>query len=264
MQDDSVVKVTLEGHVARVTLARPAKHNAFNALMIAELCGVFRGLAGDDELRLVILQGDGPSFSAGGDVAWMKEWSAHRPEENLADARRMAAMLAAVAHCPCPVLARVHGAAMGGGAGLVATCDVAIAAHDARFGFSEARLGLSPSVIAPYVVAKVGPSQARALFLTAERFSAARALAIGLVHEVVAPSALDEAVEATARNILANGPKATRAAKVLLQTIAGKDASEVEELTTSLIAELRASAEGQEGLRAFLEKRPPAWEADEH
>ncbi len=199
----------------------------------------------------MVLAGDGPAFSAGADVDWMRASIDLDREANLADARAVRRMLEAVDGCPAPVVARVHGAAMGGGAGLVACADVALAAPDTVFAFSEVRLGIVPAVISPYVLARIGPGPARRYFVTAERFDAAEARRIGLVHEVAED--LDAATEAVVTAILAGGPEAVRAAKRLVL-----EAPDGEE-TARRIAERRTSAEGQEGLRAFLERRPPAW-----
>ncbi|HWE63918.1 MAG TPA: enoyl-CoA hydratase-related protein [Chloroflexota bacterium] len=256
------IRVNTTGPVATVTLARPALHNAFDPLLIEALRRAFESLATDQAVRVVVLAGDGPSFCAGADLNWMRDSLAYTVEENHQDALRLADMLDAIASCPHPVIARVHGAALGGGAGLVAACDIAVATPEARFGFTEARLGLAPAVISPYVLARIGPGHARALFLTAERFDAARAFAIGLVHRVVPSADLDSAVEDVVRQLLAAGPEALRACKALAQLVPAMPLDEARGYTAALIARLRTGAEGQEGIRAFLEKRPPAWKAD--
>ncbi len=242
------LRVERDGPVLRVTLARAEKRNAFDASLIAAIAEAFADVG---DARCVVLAGDGPAFSAGADVDWMRASIDLDREANLADARAVRRMLEAVDGCPAPVVARVHGAAMGGGAGLVACADVALAAPDTVFAFSEVRLGIVPAVISPYVLARIGPGPARRYFVTAERFDAAEARRIGLVHEVAED--LDAATEAVVTAILAGGPEAVRAAKRLVL-----EAPDGEE-TARRIAERRTSAEGQEGLRAFLERRPPAW-----
>lgn len=254
--------VSRTGSVAYVTLIRPEVHNAFGPGLIAALARTFDALAADEQVRAVVIAGEGPSFCAGADLGWMRECLSFSAEENRADALRLAAMLEAIAACPHPVIARVHGAALGGGVGLICATDIAVAADDARFGFTEARLGLAPAVIAPYAIARIGPGHARALFLTAERFDAAHALAIGLVHRVVPAVELDAAVESTVRSVLAGGPAALRACKALARAMPRIPADEVAEHTAALIARLRTEPEGQEGIRAFLEKRRPAWAED--
>lgn len=242
------LRVERDGPVLRVTLARAEKRNAFDASLIAAIAEAFADVG---DARCVVLAGDGPAFSAGADVDWMRASIDLDREANLADARAVRRMLEAVDGCPAPVVARVHGAAMGGGAGLVACADVALAAPDTVFAFSEVRLGIVPAVISPYVLARIGPGPARRYFVTGERFDAAEARRIGLVHEVAED--LDAATEAVVTAILAGGPEAVRAAKRLVL-----EAPDGEE-TARRIAERRTSAEGQEGLRAFLERRPPAW-----
>jgi methylglutaconyl-CoA hydratase len=250
------VAVERAGAVLRVTLARPERRNAFDAALIAELTDAF-GAVGD--ARAVLLFGAGPSFCAGADVEWMRASADLSLEENVADALRLRAMLEAVDGCPAPVVASVHGHSLGGGCGLVACCDVAVAAADTVFAFSEVRLGIVPAVISPFVLARIGPGAARRYFATGERFDAATALRTGLVHEVVPPGELDGAVDRVLSELLAAGPEATRAAKRLVL-----DAPLSAEETARRIAERRTSAEGQEGLRAFLERREPAWRPSAH
>jgi methylglutaconyl-CoA hydratase len=257
-------RIALErrGAVAEVWLDRPDVHNAFDADLIAELHRTFDQLGTDEGVGCIVLAGRGRSFSAGADVGWMRASLELSAEENVADAERLADMLRAIDSCPKPVVARVHGAALGGGAGLVACCDVALAAERATFGFTETRLGLIPAVISPFALARIGLSQARALFLSGARFSAARALQIGLVHEVLdGEAALDGAVERVVGELTSAAPLAVAHAKRLLAQVAGHDPVAVRRLTAEAIAERRASAEGQEGLRAFLEKREPGWRA---
>lgn len=253
------VIVRQTGPVAQVTLNRPEVHNAFNDVLVGELRDAFTSFGADDDVRVVVLTGAGLSFCAGADLAWLQRAVDYTVAENDADARHLVAMLDAIDGCPKPVVARINGAALAGGAGLVAVCDVAVAVDTARFGFTEARLGLAPATISPYVVRKVGESHARALFLTAERFEAARAAAIGLVHQIVPIEGLDAAVERVVSNLLLGGPVALDANKSLIREIRGRQGDDLGAYTAGLIAHLRTSAEGQEGLRAFLEKRSSAW-----
>lgn len=237
-----------DGDVLRITLSRPDRRNAFDASIISELAQAFVDVG---RARAVILAGDGPSFSAGADVEWMRSSVDLSYEENVADANALRAMLEAIDGCPAPVVARVQGHALGGGAGLVAVADIAVAAPDAVFAFSEVKLGIIPAVISPFALAKIGPSAARRYFLTGERFDAEIALRIGLVHEVA--DDLDAAVERVVGELLSAGPHAARWAKRLVRE--RPDGPE----TARWIAERRTSQEGQEGLRAFLEKRKPDW-----
>jgi methylglutaconyl-CoA hydratase len=237
--------------VLRITMARPEQRNAFDAALIQELTEAFSDVG---EVRAVVLAGEGSSFCAGADVEWQRAAIDLTFEENVEDALRLHRMLAAVEACPAPVVARVQGYALGGGSGLVACADVAVAAADATFGFSEVRLGIIPAVISPFVFAKIGAGAARALFLTGQRFDAAAALRIGLVREVSVD--LDGAVARIVGEILQSGPEATRAAKRLTRE-RPKDAAEL----ARIAAQLRTSEEGQEGLRAFLEKRDAAWKS---
>jgi methylglutaconyl-CoA hydratase len=250
------------GAIARLTLARPEVHNAFNATLIAELRSVFSALAreGPTELRAVVLAGDGPSFCAGADVAWMRAAIALDVEGNEQDAMAMADMFEAIDTCPVPVIARVHGAALGGGMGLCAVSDLAVAESGTRFGFTETRLGILPAVIAPFVIAKIGESHARALFPSGRRFDAVRAQRIGLIHEVVeGQAALDEAVEGAVDDVLAAGPTAVRAAKSIVREVRGVGHGSAKWHTARVIARQRTSEEAQEGFRAFADKRAPAW-----
>lgn len=246
--------------VAWLTLDRPDQRNAFNAELIAELTAVARELT-HDRPRAVVLAGAGPSFSAGADLTWMRSMRGRSEEENLADARTVAAMFRALDELPCAVIGRVHGHAMGGGAGLVAVCDTVVAAADTVFAFSEVKLGIAPAVISPYVVRSIGRSHARALFVTGERFDAARAEQIGLVHCTVDVEDLDALVAALLDEVLAAGPEAVAAAKRLPE-LASAPLDDAGEATARVIAELRTGAEGQEGMAAFLEKRKPSWAID--
>jgi methylglutaconyl-CoA hydratase len=261
MEDTTFLSVerSFQDRVATVTLRRPRVHNAFNAQLIEEITRVFRELGEDERLHAVVLTGEGASFSAGADVNWMQETVSFTEEQNLADARRLAAMLQAIQDCACAVIARVNGLAFGGGVGLMAVCDLVIAAEQARFALSEVKLGIAPAVISPYVIRKIGESHARALFVTGERFSAARALRLGLVHAVVPLEKLDEAVQSALQELLTSAPQALRICKQLAINVGGMDAEQVLTYTSETIAYLRVSEEGQEGLRAFLEKRQPGW-----
>jgi methylglutaconyl-CoA hydratase len=250
---------TDEGPVATVALARPEARNALNAALIAEITRCFGELAEDENVRAVVLTGEGPLFCAGADIGYMRDTAGFSYEENLEDARRLAEMFRSVDELPKPVVAKVQGAAIGGGAGLVAAADVAVAEEGTRFAFSEVRLGIAPATIAPFVVRKIGFSRARALFLTGERFDAEEAREIGLVHEAVLERDLDAAVENVVSQLLQGGPAAQAAIKALLHQVEATEPLEALGLMTSLIAELRTSEEGQEGLEAFLEKREPRW-----
>jgi methylglutaconyl-CoA hydratase len=245
--------------VATVTLARPDLHNAFNAAMIAELRDCLTALAHDSSVRVVVLTGAGPSFCAGGDLKWMQSSMDWSREQNTADAAALADLFEAAWTLPKPLIGRINGTAVGGGVGLVACCDIALAADTARFGFSEVKIGLVPAIIAQYVVPKIGISQARALFVSGARFTAERAFEIGLVHVVVGAEELDTTVASLTRQLLSNGPEATGAAKRLVDAIWTLDRDAARRYVIEAIAAARTSAEGQEGMRAFLEKRKPSW-----
>jgi methylglutaconyl-CoA hydratase len=244
----SALRIDRDGEVLRIAMARPERRNAFDAALIDELAAAFVDV---DDVRCVVLSGDGPSFSAGADVEWMRSSVDLTFDENVADALRLRAMLEAIDSCPAPVVARVQGHALGGGCGLVACSDIVVAEPGAQFAFSEVKLGIVPAVISPFALAKIGPSAARRYFVTGERFSADVALRIGLVHEVA--DDLDAAIGGVVRELLSAGPEAARAAKELAR--APLSAEE----TAKRIAAHRTSPEGQEGLRAFLEKRAPSW-----
>ncbi|SRR5579884_109812 len=257
----ATIEVSGSNGVSRVSLNRPDVHNAFNAQAITELTDVFRALSRSDN-RVIVLSGNGRSFCAGADVAWMRESLDLAEKENLEDARRMSDMFAAIDEAPQAVVARVHGAALGGGMGLLAVCDVVIAARECRFGFTETKLGIIPAVISRFVVPKIGPSWARRLFLTGERFGSDRAREIGLVHDVMEAADLDAAVDAVIGELLSAGPQAVREAKGLVAGVIARPAEQRRDYTAGRIAAVRTSAEGQEGLRAFLERRQPAWKRD--
>jgi methylglutaconyl-CoA hydratase len=249
------------GSVTTVTLNRPDVRNAFNESLITDLREWAERVPADGSIRAVVLQGAGSVFCAGADVQWMSKMVGYSHEENLADAHQAAAMLHALDSVPVPVIGRIHGAAIGGGAGLAAVCDVVVAAEDAVFGFTEVVLGIIPAMISPYVLRKIGLAAARELCLNGARFSATRAREIGLVNEVVSADRLDLAVERHVQQFKKAAPSAIAAAKRLLRDVAGHRPADVMALTVNAIANQRVSPEGQEGLKAFLEKRPPAWTA---
>jgi methylglutaconyl-CoA hydratase len=253
------VEQSHQGKVATVTMRRTEMHNAFNAQLIADLQAAFNDLQSGEQLHAVVLTGDGPSFSAGADLSMMKSAAAFSQEQNVADTLRMATLFDTINNFPCPVVGRINGTAMGGGAGLLAVCDIVIAAENARIAFSEVRLGIAPAVISPYVLRKIGESNARVLFVTGERFSAVRGREIGLVHNVVPLAELDAAVDKTLGDLLKGGPLALRACKSLALRVSHMDVGTARQYTAETIAALRVSAEGQEGLQAFLEKRNPNW-----
>ena len=255
----SVLSVSTEGGLARVVLARPDVRNAFNAELIAALRETFDRLSNDSSVRAIVLSGEGKVFCGGADINWMRASLELTHEQNVADAQAMSDMFRAIDRCSKPVVARIHGAALGGGAGLAAVCDAAVASTDAVFGFTEVKLGIIPAVISPFVIAKIGQSHARALFLTGERFDARRAQAIGLVHEVVVGDTLDLAIERIVEELMTAGPTATAAAKRLIQDVSASDYGASRDLTANAIARQRTSPEGQEGLRAFLERRTAEW-----
>jgi methylglutaconyl-CoA hydratase len=246
--------------VAQVTMTRPAVFNAFDEGMIAELDAAFAQLGDDSDVRVIVLAGEGRHFSAGADLQWMRRASAASRESNLEDARRFAAMLARIEGCPKPTVARVQGSALGGGVGLVCACDLAIASDDAGFAVSEARFGILPAAIGPYVVNAVGRRQAKRLALTGARIDAAEALTIGLVQRVVPADSLDAALDATVTDLLAGGPNAHGEIKRLFaQLEVGPITPEVRELTAQTISRVRSTEEAREGFAAFLGKRKAGW-----
>jgi methylglutaconyl-CoA hydratase len=250
-----------QGPIGLVTMNRPERHNAFDDVLIRELTEALRSMEAEDGIRLVVLSGAGRSFSAGADLNWMRRMAGFSKEENQRDAMGLAALLRTLAHLRKPTIARVQGAAYGGGVGLVAACDIAVAMHDATFSFSEAKLGLVPAVISPYVVAAIGERAARRYFVTAERFDAAEAWRLGLVHELAtSEGGLDERIGQIVDAALACGPVAQREAKELIRAVALRPVtSELIQDTAERIARLRSSPEGREGVAAFLEKRRAAW-----
>jgi methylglutaconyl-CoA hydratase len=252
------IGIERRGPVATVLLRRPEVRNAFNETVIKELRETFESL--DDEVRVVILMGDGPIFCAGADVQWMRKSRDYTQQQNARDARAMAEMFRAIDECPRPVIGRVQGAALGGGSGLVACCDIVVAAEGTQFGFTEVRLGIVPANISTFVLPKIGARAARRYFLTGERFDAAEALRIGLIHEVVKPELLDLRVDAIVQEVLQCGPRAVAIAKELIrQGVSAPPRDRAIEKTVRTIARVRVSKEGQEGLAAFLEKRAPRW-----
>ncbi len=247
-------------HVAQVWLNRPDVRNAFSDSVIAALTQVFSGFSQDTSLRAVVLGGHGKAFCAGADLSWMKTMAGYTWDENRADAQALADMLWTIHSCPVPVVARIQGDCYAGGVGLAAVCDIRVAASGVNFCLSEARLGLLPATIGPYVIRAIGESASRRYFTTAERFNAQEAQRIGLVHEVVAADALDTTVDALVTALVANGPQAVRACKRLVQDVAGAPITEALRADTARrIADIRASDEGREGVRSFLEKRAPDW-----
>ena len=250
-----------QGPVVRVTLNRPEVRNAFNEELIAQLTRWAEGVTAAGPARVAVLAGAGKSFCAGADLTWMSKTIAYTRDDNVNDARAMAAMFDALDRLPIPLVGRVHGAALGGGVGLAAVCDIVVSTEDAIFGFTEVKLGILPAVISPYALAKIGRSAARELFLTGARFSAARAREIGLVHAVGSDTAeVDRIVAKYANDLLTSAPQAVAAAKALIADVAGAPTrAAAADLTVDAIADRRVSAEGQDGMRAFLDKRTPSW-----
>ncbi|MBC7414935.1 MAG: enoyl-CoA hydratase/isomerase family protein [Herminiimonas sp.] len=258
--DLTTIVITHGNRIATVTLARPDVRNAFNQRMIAELTWAFDALSYERDVRAIVLAGLGTAFCAGADLTWMREMADFSPEENLADAGQLAKMLNTIYLCPHPVVARIQGDVYAGGMGLVAACDIAVAADTAQFCLSEVKLGLIPATISPYVIKAMGESAARRYFLTAERFSAAEAHRIGFVHSLTSPETLDATLEGLLSHLISASPHAVREAKRLVRDIGGAPIDEVLIADTAeRIAAIRASDEGREGVRAFLDKRKPGW-----
>jgi len=259
----ATLQISRDGPVARVFLNRPDVRNAFNDAVIAELSAAFAGFAADASLRAVVLGGHGKAFCAGADLTWMRAMADYTWEQNRADAQALADMLYVIWSCPVPVIGRVHGDCYAGGVGLAAVCDILVAAEGVNFCLSEAKLGLLPATIGPYVVKALGEQASRRYFTTAERFDAARAHALGFVHEVAPADALDARVDELVAALVANGPAAVRACKALVHDVAARPVDDALRADTARrIADIRASAEGKEGVQAFLNKRKPAWLAD--
>jgi methylglutaconyl-CoA hydratase len=258
----SFLTTEIEGPIEYLTLNRPEVRNAFNQIVIEELtawAADLRTRAASRDVRVVVLRGAGKSFCAGADVAWMAKTIDYSEDENLRDATAMSRMFQAIDDLPVPVVGRIHGAALGGGAGLAAVCDIVVADEQTLFGFTEVKLGILPAVISPFALAKIGKSAARELFLTGARFSAARAKEIGLVHAVASAHELDNTVATYVQELLTGGPEAIAAAKALIPTVWEHTSAAAMPMTTAAIAGRRVSPEGQEGLRAFLGKRKPSW-----
>ncbi|MEI6025788.1 MAG: enoyl-CoA hydratase/isomerase family protein [Betaproteobacteria bacterium] len=256
----NTLDIHIEGHVAKVFLNRPEVRNAFNDGVITELAETFTRLGQDPGVRVIVLGGHGKAFCAGADLNWMKSMAGFGWEDNRADATRLAEMLWAIYSCPLPVVGRLHGDCYAGGMGLAACCDVLVAAEGMHFCLSEARLGLLPATISPYVMRAMGEQAARRYFITAERFSAAQAREMGFVHELVAPDAMDAKVDEIVALLVANGPAAVKACKRLVQDFAGREITpDLRAETARRIADIRASDEGREGVQAFLNKREPGW-----
>jgi len=255
-----MLEVTRQGGVARVTLNRPELRNAFDDVLIAELRKAFAEVEKDKNIRVMVLAGNGPAFCAGADLNWMKRMAGYGYAENLADAQALAGMLAALDRLPKPTIARVHGPVFAGGTGLVAACDIAVGTPEAKFCLSEAKLGLSPATISPYVMRAMGERTARRYFLTAEVFDAQEALRVGMLSVLVPANALDSTVDELVKHLLAGGPEAHAKIKALIRDVAGRrpdDALAAD--TAQRIAEIRGSPEGKEGIAAFLEKRKASW-----
>ncbi len=257
----SSLLITTEGPVITVSLNRPQVRNAFNEDLIAELTA-WATAPMPQGVRVTILRGEGSHFCAGADLAWMSKMVGYSHDENVRDAKAMAAMFLALDTLPIPLIGRIHGAALGGGAGLAAVCDIVVAGDTAQFGFTEAKLGILPAVISPFALAKIGTSAARELFLTGARFTAPRAREIGLVHSVCSDADLDATIDGYVRELLTSAPGAVSAAKALIAQVAGRAPRDVADLTSETIARHRASDEGQSGMRAFLDKRPAPWTPD--
>lgn len=254
------LEILCEGGIATIWMNRPDVHNAFNEQLIAELTAACQALDADDAVRVVVLAGRGKSFSAGADLNWMRRAAEASVEANLADARKLAGMLRTLAEMDKPTIARVHGAALGGGMGLASACDICVAGEGAVFATSEVRFGIIPSAISPYVIRAIGARQASRYFQTAERISAARARELGLAHEVVAADAIDARVHELVAALLQGGPRSQGAAKALIRAVADQPVTDaLVEDTARRIATLRATPEAREGLAAFLDKRPAAW-----
>jgi methylglutaconyl-CoA hydratase len=254
-----MLSVSSDGPVVRVTLNRPEVRNAFNEDLIAELTAWAESVNPDGPVRVAVLSGAGKVFCAGADLTWMSKMVRYTREDNVRDARAMARMFDALDRLPIPLIGRIHGAALGGGVGLAAVCDIVVAAEDTAFAFTEVKLGILPAVISPYAIAKIGVSAARELFLTGARFSAERAQAIGLVHAIGPEAELDRMVAKYVNDLATSAPLAVAAAKRLIAEVSEATRTSATEQTIDAIAERRVSAEGQEGMGAFLAKRPPSW-----
>jgi methylglutaconyl-CoA hydratase len=255
-----MLKIDIQNPIARITFDRPELHNAFNDELIRHITQAFTEIAGNPDVRVVILAGMGKSFCAGADLNWMKRMASYTRDENMEDAKAAAQMFMSIAKCPKPVIARVHGAALGGGAGVVAACDIAIALETAQFGFTEVKLGIVPGVISPFVIARIGPGRAREFFITGERFPASVALNMGLVqHTVSDEAALDALIDEKIAQILTSAPGAITAVKELIFGVAARTLDSSFDFTAGAIARARASEEGQAGMKAFFAREKPPW-----
>ncbi len=259
MTDFKTLVLDQKNNIVTVTLNRPELHNAFNEVMIQELTKAFTLLSKDKNIRIIILTGNGESFCAGADLNWMKKMSSFTKKENLEDSKRLHKMLETIYRCAKPVIAKVNGSAIGGGVGLVAAADIALAYNSAKFGLSEVRLGLIPAVISPFVMKKMGEANAREYFLTAERFDAVKARQMNLVNEVGSPEEIEKKLEEKIKFLLSAGPEALAESKLLIEKVSGQPIEKISTFTSRKIAERRASKEGREGIQAFLEKRKPTW-----
>ncbi len=259
MNGSRTVRVETAGKIGKVTFCRPEVHNAFNDQVIDEMTFAFKRLKTDPDVRVVILSGDGKSFCAGADLNWMRRVKDSAFEDNLDEARRLADLFWDIYSFPKPVIGRINGAAIGGGTGFVAVTDIAVAAQSAVFSFSEVKIGVVPACISPYVIKRVGEGKAREFFLTGERLTSDRALEAGLVNRAVPDEMLDATVNGLVESLLSSGPEAIRVCKELLQTVPALTVDDFKEYTARVIAELRQSPEGQEGMDAFLNKRKPKW-----
>ena len=260
MPELQTLRVTEDGGVVTVSLDRSAVHNAFNDRLIVEMIGLLERLASRRDVRVMVLRGEGPNFCAGADLNWMSQMVSYSREENIRDSTELANMFRTLDRAPFPIVGRVHGAAIGGGVGLVAVCDIVIAEEGTKFGLSEVKLGILPAVISPYVIAKIGRSHARALFLTGERFGAGRAAQIGLIHRIASGlEDLDRLVAETVAGLMTSGPQAVAECKKLIAHVGSRGLDESVPYTVDAIAARRTSEEGQAGMRAFLEKRKAPW-----
>lgn len=258
----STVSYIVDGRIARVTFCRPKVHNAFNAILIHEMSDVFSKITNNDSIRVVLMTGEGKSFCAGADLNWMKAVVDQTFEENLAESNDLADLFYQIYTCPRPIVGRINGAAIGGGTGFVALCDIAIGAASAKFSFSEVKIGVVPACIGPYVIKKLGEGKARELFITGERMTAERACDVGLLNLTVPDEKLDEAVDSLVSSILSSGPNAVKMAKELISNVPLMTPEQFKPYTAEMIARLRLSDEGQEGMNAFLNKRKPSWTKD--
>lgn len=259
MKNYNTIKFEVRDKVARITLNRPQVRNAFNSEMISEISALFAEINTRDDIRVVVMTGEGKAYCAGADLTWMGDVLNYSYEENLEDSRNLAGMFYNINNCPFPTIARVNGAAIGGGCGLVAVCDIVIASDKALFSLSEVKIGLVPACISPYVIRRMGDRYSREYFLTGERIGVEKALAAGLVNEAVSEGELDAAVDRRVKQLLSSGPKALAWCKQLLQNVPSLPEKEAGAYTAEVIAKLRMGDEGQEGMKAFFEKRKPNW-----